>query len=629
MTKNKKNKSETESKQTEIITQPSGIAVFIERMVAFKWTPLLLIVFFFLNGLYIMVHNSGSCDELGAHIPSGYLYWSTGQFGGGIDNPPLGQLIIGLLVKVLGLHYPLFSEQYLFLFRLPVLVLGVVLAFFLFRFTLLMYDKKTAVLALFFYCFSPNILAHSSLATLDIPIACFIFLTLYFSLRLFSTLSIKDYFLCCLCFGCALTTKIQAMVLTPLLLVLLVVYFHHRVQEPTTKLKEKNKRLNFKKLVIGFLLMGFILWVLINLVYLNLPLSEGKSMLPDSFMASIKDKFAHSEAGHFSYLMGQYSDKGWWYYFPLIILFKTPLAVLVLVLIGLFMKPEKKTVFFIFMPIGAFLAVAMSSHVNIGIRHILIIYPFLFILAALGARFLLNFQIKKKNLLPILLLLLCVWHVSDTLTITPHQLSYFNVLAGGSKNGHKIMVDSNYDWGLNDYDLENYVKERAIAFKINPDPFVPQAGHILVNVNALYGVLNEGPEAYLWLKEYQPLKQIAYTWFEYEVPEADLAKLAGFSKPEKHHYNYPDYLEADVNVLQQQYAADPNSETHLKLALMFIDRRDYSNALKEIRLVLKQDPTNSYALFLGGELIVRFKLGVLMFKDDGYLTFFKENRGKS
>jgi len=270
-----------------------------------------------------------------------------------------------------------------------------------------------------------------------------------------------------------------------------------------------------------------------------------------------------------------------------------------------------------------FLAAAMRSHVNIGIRHILIIYPFLFILAALGAVRIVNNDTSKKTAYAIILTLLLFSYLFQAFMITPHQLSYFNILAGGSKNGHKILIDSNYDWGQNDYFLSRYTRDKNIKYKINPNAFAPTAGNILVNVNALYGVLNGGPKAYLWLKQYQPVNQIAYTWFEYHIPEADLEKLGKFKIKEKS----TDTVESNTNLayLQQRYADDNNPKPHLQLAVMFIDRADYKNAFKEIRYVLKHYPTNTFALSLGGELIVRFKLGVLDFKDDDYIKFFKSN----
>ena len=74
---------------------------------------------------------------------------------------------------------------------------------------------------------------------------------------------------------------------------------------------------------------------------------------------------------------------------------------------------------------------------------------------------------------------------------------------------HHYLIDSNYDWGQNDHFLRRYVEASDASYQINPDPTRPVAGHILVNANALYGVLNGGPDAYRWLSGFEPVRQIA------------------------------------------------------------------------------------------------------------------------
>ena len=78
-------------------------------------------------------------------------------------------------------------------------------------------------------------------------------------------------------------------------------------------------------------------------------------------------------------------------------------------------------------------------------------------------------------------------------------------LAGGPGNGHRILLDSNYDWGQNDRFLERHVARTGRAYQNDPDPFTPGSGPILVNANALYGLLNGGPAAYEWLRDVEPV----------------------------------------------------------------------------------------------------------------------------
>jgi hypothetical protein len=88
-------------------------------------------------------------------------------------------------------------------------------------------------------------------------------------------------------------------------------------------------------------------------------------------------------------------------------------------------------------------ATSLTSHLNIGHRHILPTYPILFIAAgALGVW--LDFRRAKAALL---VGALTAWHVGESWLIRPHYLAYFNAITGGPANGWKHLVDSSLDWG--------------------------------------------------------------------------------------------------------------------------------------------------------------------------------------
>jgi hypothetical protein len=46
--------------------------------------------------------------------------------------------------------------------------------------------------------------------------------------------------------------------------------------------------------------------------------------------------------------------------------------------------------------------------------------------------------------------------------IHPDYLSYFNILAGGPRNGHKWLIDSNLDWGQDLPALREYMTDQGI-----------------------------------------------------------------------------------------------------------------------------------------------------------------------
>lgn len=560
--------------------------------------PFVLCCIFLFLSVWDALVNSGACDELGAHIPGGYLYLISGKFSGGVNNFPLGQIIIALPVRLLGLSYELFTEQHLFLFRLPGILMGLLLAAVVYRFACGLFARRAGLAALFLYVLSPNILAHASLATLDLPIAFLIFLTLYLLWRYTRRPDAVRLVAFSLALACALAVKVQAILLLPIVVIILGVC--------AKDIARRGIR-GRVRLFLSWPLIPLISWMLINAVYLNNPLVTAH-LLPSQFLGALEVKVLHSEGGHFGYLMGQYSTGGWWYYFPAAILMKTPLPTLVLLAIGLCRKPSRESVLFVFLPLAVFLGMAMRSKVNIGLRHVLMIYPFIFILAGRGAASLWSTPRRA-----VALAVLAVLYVSGSVIVAPHHLSYFNVLSGGAAGGHRLLIDSNYDWGINDRFLQRYVQRRGVSYEINPDAFTPVTGHILVSANALYGVINGGPAAYAWLKETsEPVNRIAYTWFEYDIP-GDRIPHAERERPIRDH----------LRGLLRLYGSIREPRFRQALAGAMAGAADYGNAFHLLRLNLREHPAFAPSLSLGGELIVRWKLGVLRFKGDQYLSGFE------
>jgi tetratricopeptide (TPR) repeat protein len=525
------------------------------------------------------------------------MYWTTGVFGGGINNPPLGQLLIALPVKIFALSYDLYTEQHLLLFRLVVLIMGVLLGELIYRFATGLFNPATGIAALFLYAFSPNILAHASLATLDFPVTFFIFLTIFLLHRYIEKPGLTRMTALSLAIACAILIKVQALLLLFVAALCFVVFIKAMLPE--------NKRERYK-LFGSWLIIPASIVVVTNIVYLNLPVTSGEWM-PAQFIEAIKGKLFHVERGHFAYLLGNYSTEGWWYYFPVAIVLKTPLPTLLLLSAALYKRPSRKTAVYLLVPIVLLLAVAMRGRINIGLRHILTIYPFIFILAAHSLT-----KQWGRAFGKIILIVLVGWYLAQALLITPHHLSFFNVAARGAKNGHRYLIDSNFDWGQNDKYLRRYVESAGKDYQINPDPFKPANGHILVNANAFYGVLNQGEKAYSWLKGFEPANQIAYTWFEFEIPEGTFP-------------NPPDYEElrqlfiSYIINMQGRYLFMLNAQYHIDLARLCTSLRAYDLAFSEMRSLLHYQPDYLPAFAMGGELIVRYKLGVLQFKGTEYL----------
>jgi hypothetical protein len=265
-------------------------------------------------------------------------------------------------------------------------------------------------------------------------------------------------------------------------------------------------------------------------------------------------------------LNGRYSDNGWWYYFPIAFVSKTPLATLILLawaLLAAILSRLSKVrtgtgrlslvdVSALMVPPLGFFSIALTSDINLGYRHLLPILPFLYTLIAvvLSSQTMPPFPHLFNKPGKGALTLLVIWMVVSTLAIHPHYLAYFNLLAGGPDNGWRILVDSNIDWGQDLGALRNWMDENdveqvwlsyfgearpdyyGIDYQgldsypprlMNPEarpfyPHDPAPGTYAISVTNIQGVLFADHDEFAWFRERQPRAKIGYSIFIYDVP---------------------------------------------------------------------------------------------------------------
>ncbi|HEV3122561.1 MAG TPA: hypothetical protein VGY53_11690, partial [Isosphaeraceae bacterium] len=184
-------------------------------------------------------------------------------------------------------------------------------------------------------------------------------------------------------------------------------------------------------------------------------IAEAKVEVP-GFIRAMRFQLLHNRRGHPAFLMGMRSTQGWWYYFPVALLLKSTFAELFLVLscsallvfslarftLRFPSRDPQRAMLFLF---GLALSVLLvRSHINIGHRYAIALYP----VAVLGCTDLLAEVLAgRKRLLRTAGAALLATQVATSLATAPHYLSYFNRLAGGSDQGWKYLADSNIDWG--------------------------------------------------------------------------------------------------------------------------------------------------------------------------------------
>lgn len=462
--------------------------------------------------------------------------------------------------------------------------LSLVLALFIYTWSSKQYGRFAGLATLFLYTFSPNILAHSSLATLDIGFALVTSLTIYYYSKLIQHPTGKHLLLAGVFLGLALAAKNTA----PMLIGVCGLYII--LARPAYSWSFIDKRFSTRtwRAILSFFVSYagtlLIAGLVINLAYgfhgsflplthyissltsrlsaLNNPTIQGLLQhvpvpFPESFMDMVFANLSFTANGYPTFLMGNTSSKGWWYYHLVTFLLKVPLPTILLTFlaVGLFTLRQRKTAV---SPHEASLALAVCSiflfvsivGVKIGFRHLLPIMPLLFVLLGWVLT-----QLWTNKTGQLVIGVLSIWYLVSSLLIHPHYLAYFNELIGGPANGYKYLVDSNLDWGqdlkgLAEYMDANQITQVQLSYFGSADPAFygigytylpsiglrpsapdgkwwyeagyqevcqPTSGTIAVSATNLQGVLLQNHDCFAWLKQYEPVANIGYSIFIYQI----------------------------------------------------------------------------------------------------------------
>jgi len=193
------------------------------------------------------------------------------------------------------------------------------------------------------------------------------------------------------------------------------------------------------------------------------------------FFTGLATLWAHNAAGHASYLLGRRSDTGFWYYYPVALALKTPLALLLLA--GGAARAGYRRFALLGPPLAfsaAILAGALASRINIGVRHILPVYVGLAVIGGGVAAAMLRQRTARWVLAGLLL-----WHVASGALQHPDYLAYTNEIAGS--HPENFLADSDLDWGQDMKRLAARL-DRAGAAEVSFEPF-----------NRTYGTLAGDP----------------------------------------------------------------------------------------------------------------------------------------
>ena len=183
-------------------------------------------------------------------------------------------------------------------------------------------------------------------------------------------------------------------------------------------------------------------------------------LLPESYIYGLADVRMISDF-YASYLLGKPYPHGVWFYFPSPWLIKSTVPFLVLLGISVWAicaaGCPRREVWFLTLPPALYLAVAMSAHMNIGMRHVLPMYAFLTVLEAGAAIALAR---ASRDWLYVVVVLLA-FQIITSVKAYPEYIPYANELWGGSSQTYKLLSDSNADWGQQLKATSRYLRERG------------------------------------------------------------------------------------------------------------------------------------------------------------------------
>jgi Dolichyl-phosphate-mannose-protein mannosyltransferase len=467
---------------------------------------------FLLQCAHGLAVKSGTADELGAHLPSGILYWRSGTFSGGIDNPPLGQLLVAAGPVLAGTaDRPLDDAPgHLLPARLPVVLLGLATVLAMFAIGAAAGGPLAGAAAAVAAALSPNLVAHARLATLDAPVTAFAAFAMLLAWRAARRPSVAAYAAFGVAVGTAAAIKFTALHLLPALALGAFLL--------PGSLRERSAR-------AAALAAAGIAGVL-AFAWLAYGAGPARFLLPAPWTDAVLGKWEHGARGHFAYLFGRRSAHGFAAYFLVALLVKTPIPTLLAAGAGAVTLARRRLpgdaaglAAFVLLP-AAWIIAAMSllHRVDIGVRHVLPALPALWALAGAGVAAL----VASGRAGQLAAAAMAIALFAAAALTTPDHLAYFHVLAGTGARGDAILIDSNLDWGQD----EGRFRRWAAGKDVHVNPPRPVDGVVAANVNAIHGILRADDLRLRWVTRLPVERAFGHTWRVATVDEGTLHRAA-------------------------------------------------------------------------------------------------------
>jgi 4-amino-4-deoxy-L-arabinose transferase-like glycosyltransferase len=456
------------------------------------------------NLLSVAARKSITIDEASA-IPAGYYHLTAAAFQINSEHPPLPKMLSAIPLLFMDTKAPPIAtgegeyfarrsvdtaprfwqanrewfRSIFFWARVPMIALTLALGWVIFAFTRKLFNARSAVLAVAIFSLEPTMLAHGRIIK-DVHVA-FAYALFAFALYTYAMApTLGRALLLGLASGIAPAMKFSMIVVAPALVIVAVVLI----------LTARSRKLRRIEILWQLALVAVVALVVINASYLfrHQPLAPADihwlqesspahagamlsvigalgKLIPPYFLFGICAVVMQEAGGHDVFLLGSYSATGWWYYFPAAFALKTTLPFLMVTIASLawvgwelIRKRELKFVV-ILAPVALYLVMAMWTSTQIGIRHLIPIFPFLFVAGGvmldrwLGARIM---RITARAAVVVIL----AWMSIEAVRAYPNYIPYLNQLASARPHW-QYLSDSNIEWGDDIGELAKYLQARG------------------------------------------------------------------------------------------------------------------------------------------------------------------------
>ncbi|HEY3580545.1 MAG TPA: phospholipid carrier-dependent glycosyltransferase [Pyrinomonadaceae bacterium] len=466
-----------------------SLSLAFVRSHAAEFTSGALLALMGLQMFAVIWRKSITVDEL-VMIPSAYYHLVDGDFQLVNEHPPLSKLVAAAPLLFVqpneqaehAAFWDYNEKKYpsiAFWSRAGMIVLTLTLGVLIFIFARSLFGSRAAVIAVALFSLEPTMLAHGRVVQTDVP-AAFGYLLFFMALYWYSSATTwrRAVFLGAAA-GVALLAKFSMLLIGLVLPPAFIILWW---------LSSRRRAVALHAAVV-LLAMLFV----VNAAYFfqHAPLNDVdhswiaakfpahpervdqatevlSHIVPKEFVLGTLFQLVHNREGHNASLLGMYGRMGWWYYFPVAFALKTTLPFLLLSVLAMgwaiFRVAKHRDLRFVWLlaPTLIYSVFVLFSHINIGVRYLAPIFPFLMIAGAALLEYLLQL---RRVAATVFVAVLLAWTGVEAVRAFPNHVSYMNQLASGAPHWW-YLSDSNVEWGDDVRGLALYLQqhgERRVA----------------------------------------------------------------------------------------------------------------------------------------------------------------------